>query len=154
MSTCAKTQSAFLQRVIPFYRLGSVAVASKFVDSNDTIAYNTTEWRQAICRLYRNLLILHQVHIENPVQREFGDRFLGTEFRRGKQLDESHALKFYKGWLEYGLMVEQGAAKRGKSLTEDQVGMLNDEQKGNLTEFRSKVLETKHNPDVPGGIRD
>ena len=151
--SCSKHTSEFLQRVIPLYRLGTVAVPTKFVKDTDQIAFNSSEWRHAMCRLYRNLLILHEKHIENDIQREFGNRFISTEFRRSKELDEPYAIKFYKGWMEYGIMIEKGAAKQGQSMSEEQIDSLNEDQKGNLSSFRSKVLESRSAPDVPGGVR-
>ena len=69
-------------------------------------------------------------------------------------MDEAYALKFYKGWVEYGMLVEQGAAKKGQQMSPEKRDLLNEDQKGNLHQFRSNVVGIKQNPDVPGGVRD
>ena len=157
--SCGAT-SPFLQRVVPVQRLGApsaVALVTASATARITknhINFGSDSWRVAMCRMYRALRCLHRDHIRNDTQREFGDRFVAAEFRRGAKLGERQAVIFYRGWLDYGVKIERGAASEGRPLTPDEEGLLNEEQRENLTTFRRRVFEARSQPDVPGGASE
>lgn len=104
-----------------------------------------------MCRLYRQILKLHQVFLENETQREFGDRFVKSEFRRHRVANEKYAMIFYKGWVDYGVQLERGVTSR--EMTETEKHLLSDEQKEKLRQLRQHALEMRRDSgDFFGGL--
>ena len=112
--------------------------------------FRSDEWAHAMLNLYRQVLKSHQIYLANEQQRELGDKFVKAEFHRHKGANVKYASIFYKGWADYVAQLEGGVTQR--DLTKEEAEMLNDEQKGRLTDLRRHVVEIKsQNGDFPTG---
>lgn len=90
--------------------------------------------------LYRTILKLHVIKLA-PVQREFGDKFVRSEFHRHLIANEKYARLFYASWYDYVAQLDRGVTSR--NLTKDEAALLSDDQKGKLTEIRRYVVQQK-----------
>lgn len=103
-------------------------------------AFRSEEWRRAMTTIYRVILKLHAIRLE-PIQREFGDKFVRAEFRRHAIANEKYAKIFYTSWYDYVVQLERGVT--GRSLTKAERELLTDEQKKTLGEIRSYVVQQR-----------
>ncbi|KAG8348446.1 putative Complex 1 protein (LYR family) Complex1 LYR like [Trypanosoma vivax] len=108
----------------------------------DTLSFRSEAWRSAMCHLYRTLLKLHLARLQ-PVQREFGDRFVQTEFQRHTSMSEKHARIFYSKWYEYAAHLWMGQTSR--DLTAEEQHQLTPDQKETLKQLRSHVVLARQN---------
>ncbi|EAN79369.1 hypothetical protein, conserved [Trypanosoma brucei brucei TREU927] len=105
-----------------------------------SVEYRSEGWTHAICRLYRTLYKLHAKQL-HPIQREFGDRFVQTEFQRHIDASEKHARIFYQSWYSYAVQLLVGQTSRDMTAEEQQ--QLTPEQKETMRRLRSHVLQAK-----------
>lgn len=97
-------------------------------------------WKRSMLNLYRTILKLHAMKLQ-PVQREFGDKFVRSEFHRHITANEKYARLFYVSWYDYIAQLDRGVTSR--NMSKEEAAMLSDDQKGKLTEIRRYVVQQK-----------
>nr|CCC95005.1 conserved hypothetical protein [Trypanosoma congolense IL3000] len=106
--------------------------------------FRSEEWRGAMCHMYRTLYKLHVTKLQ-PVQREFGNRFIQAEFQRHIDAPEKHARIFYESWYSYAMQLSAGQTSR--DMTAEEQRLLTEEQKETLRKLRSHAVQMKqHEP--------
>ena len=105
------------------------------------IPFRCEAWKREMLHLYRTVLKAHDVYLEHEAQREFGGKFVKAEFHRHASTNAKYAAIFYKSWFEYVIQLEVGQTSR--SLTHQELGLLNEEQKDRLNALRAHVIERR-----------
>eukprot|EP00742_Colponemidia_sp_Colp-10_P025052 GILJ01030235.1.p1 GENE.GILJ01030235.1~~GILJ01030235.1.p1 ORF type:complete len:118 (+),score=16.76 GILJ01030235.1:3-356(+) len=100
--------------------------------------FMSDNWKHAMTHLYRVIFKAHLKYL-HPLQREFGDGFIRSQFNLHKSIDERQALTFYKSWVDYVAQIESGVA--GKDMSQDEIDLLSDDQKSKLNEIRRETIE-------------
>jgi hypothetical protein len=118
----------------------SVLPAPDLLGRTPEYAFRSEGWRLAMCRLYRIILKLHQKQLQ-PIQREFGDRFVQTEFHRHATANERYGIGFYSSWLNYCYELERGVTDRPLSRKEKQ--LLTPEQQEKMTQIQAEVVKMR-----------
>eukprot|EP00331_Platyophrya_macrostoma_P004279 CAMPEP_0176424368 /NCGR_PEP_ID=MMETSP0127-20121128/10801_1 /TAXON_ID=938130 /ORGANISM="Platyophrya macrostoma, Strain WH" /LENGTH=144 /DNA_ID=CAMNT_0017805423 /DNA_START=90 /DNA_END=524 /DNA_ORIENTATION=+ len=130
--SCAAEQaakSAVLQSLVHPTQLGS-----------SECEFLSEAWKRSMLTLYRTILKLHVMKLQ-PVQREFGDKFVRAEFHRHITANEKYARLFYASWFDYVAQLDRGVTSR--NLTKEEAALLSTDQKGKLTDIRRYVVQQK-----------
>ena len=106
----------------------------------NTIEFRSDSWKTAMTHLYRVILVHHRLHLA-PLQREFGDKFVQTEFRRHRSSNEKFSKLFYLSWCDYVRQLQMGVTS--KNLTRQERSLLNEEQTRTLGQIRSTATQVK-----------
>lgn len=104
--------------------------------------------KHVMLKLYRDILKHHRRHL--PAQmRELGDSTVRHEWKQHVSADAAFVAQFHREWDRYLHMMRVQASlagasgKFGEDLKDDQVRLLNDEQRAQLMQLRQAALRTR-----------
>lgn len=106
--------------------------------SEHNCEYLSDGWKQSVIHLYRVIFKVHTKFL-HPLQREFGDGFVRSQFNLHRHLDERQALTFYKSWVDYVAQIESGVV--GRDMSAEEEALLTDEQRAKMGEIRKETIE-------------
>jgi hypothetical protein len=99
-------------------------------------------------RLYREILKHHQRHLPEQM-RQLGNETVRHEWKQHKTADAAFVTQFHREWDRYLTMMRVQAStagstgKIGRDLDDEQLRLLNEEQRTQLMQLREAALKRK-----------